>query len=72
MQFGSLFTYMTSNGNQMPRMGYQNCKLLQQIGEYPEGTAVDQIWLDVLTGDLWMVPDLKCHWDITDNFPVKI
>ena len=53
-------------------MKYEVCKLLQEVGEYPVGSAIDQIWFDTLTGDLWLIPDAKCHWDITDNFPVKL
>ena len=71
MQFGTIFTY-TGNSSDLTRVKYTDCKLLRTIGEYPEGSAIDQIWFDVLTGDLWLVPDNKCHWDITDNFPVTL
>jgi len=72
MQFGTVFTYAESSQDQMPRMKYLKCKLLQDVSEYPKGSAIDQIWFDTLTGDLWLIPDAKCHWDITDNFPVKL
>ena len=71
MQFGNIFTY-SGQSTDMTRSKYTTCVLLQPVGEYPKGSAIDQIWFDVLTGDLWLVPDVKCHWDITDNFPVTL
>lgn len=71
MQFGNIFTY-SGHSSDMSRVKYSDCRLLRNIGDYMEGTAVDQIWFDLLTGDLWLVPDSKCHWDITDNFPVSL
>lgn len=70
MQFGTVFTY--AKCEQGSRVKYIDCKLLQQVGEYSMGSAIDHIWFDTMTGDLWLVPDSLCNWDITDNFPVHI
>jgi hypothetical protein len=70
VQFGTVFEYETAE--QGSRVKYLKCRLLQQVGEYTVGSAIDHIWFDTMTGDLWLVPDAKCNWDISDNFPVHI
>lgn len=69
--FGGIFTYTTVDHGEA-RVKYSGCKLLQDKGDYPAGAVMDQIWFDLMTGELWFVPDTKCNWDISDNFPVSL